>query len=378
MNFDKIKKRLNNISQIIGQAVKVSKQFALGAGIATIATGATAAAGTNQPQLTLDPKVAAERRTLSKLSGKYLLKRAITNDMSFGHASHSSHSSHSSHYSSSSSGHASHASHYSSTAPYNPPPTALSAPSHYSGASVTPPEQPKTRVRVIEGVITPVYTPNDSTNPASTTVIVPPAYSSNIVFSENFNGLNESSEKWTIGSLIAGAKFTDKEIGVSVTGGQFKVAPRTGLENRSYSGLISKNTWDMTAAHARVEVPQITNGTPNTIFAMGLDNDNWYGFVTESDKLFLQIKIGGKKNSTQLPYSKIKHRFWRLRHEVIDGEILWETSADGENWTIVRKLVVDLDLTKMYIYLGAGTYLSETAPGTAIFDNFKLVVHKER
>lgn len=133
----------------------------------------------------------------------------------------------------------------------------------------------------------------------------------------------------------------------------------------------------MTASHARLEVSQVTNGAANTIFAIGTDDENWYGFVFESGKLYLQAKINGKKNSLNIPYSAVRHRFWRLRHEATLDQILWETSADGQTWVIVRSAPIQIDLTTCYIYMGAGTYLKEVDPGVALFDSLRLVVHSE-
>jgi hypothetical protein len=129
----------------------------------------------------------------------------------------------------------------------------------------------------------------------------------------------------------------------------------------------------MTDALARVEVLQVTNGTADTIFAVGWNSDNWYGFVSESGKLFMQSKIRGLKSSTSIPYSVTQHRFWRLRHDASADELLWETSADGQVWTARRTLTPDSSLSNVRIYLGAGTYHPEASPGFAIFDNFRFV-----
>jgi hypothetical protein len=201
---------------------------------------------------------------------------------------------------------------------------------------------------------------------------------STVVLSDYFSNKAVSSQKWKPGSLTAGSSFTDEGIEIAEEDGKLQVKPRSGVSTRSYNGYVTTSTWDMTAAHARVEVLQITEGTANTIFAVGSDSNNWYGFVIEGGKLYMQSKIGGKKNSTDIPYSATQHRFWRLRHEATDNQILWETSPDGENWTVRRRLTPQLSLTDLYIYLGAGTYLNESNPGTAVFDNFRLVAHVEQ
>jgi hypothetical protein len=187
-----------------------------------------------------------------------------------------------------------------------------------------------------------------------------------------------SMKKWKPGSLTAGQSYTDREVGVAIEEGKLKIKPRAGVEGRSYNGWITASSWDMTAAHVRVEVSQVTGGAADTIFATGIDSNNWYGFVFESGKLYLQVKIDGKKNSTNIPYSPRQHRFWRLRHEATEDQILWETSADGQTWVIQRQAPSQIPLNACYVYLGAGTYLNETNPGVAVFDSFRLVVHSEQ
>lgn len=185
-------------------------------------------------------------------------------------------------------------------------------------------------------------------------------------------------KKWKSGSLTAGLRYTDRDVRVSVQDGKLTITPRTGITERSYNGWVTASSWDMTAAHARVEVSQVTAGAADTIFAIGIDSDNWYGFVLESGKLYLQMKIAGKKNSTNIAYSPLRHHFWRLRHEATTDQILWETSADEQTWVVVGEVPTQIPLTNCYIYLGAGTYLNETDPGVAVFDSFRLVVHTEQ
>lgn len=199
-----------------------------------------------------------------------------------------------------------------------------------------------------------------------------------MVLSDYFADDAISEAKWRVGSLTAGESFTDRQIEVVEEGGQLRVSPRTGVTGRAYSGLITNKAWDMTGAHARVEVLQATQATANTIFAIGTDSDNWYGFVVESGKLFMQSKVSGRKNSTDVPYSLGRHKHWRIRHEEALNQILWETSPNGQNWTVQRRLAASLPLTEMYLHMGAGTYRSEIDPGAALFDNFRFVIHTEQ
>lgn len=147
MNSDKISTRLKQTWQAARKTANISKQIVIGAGVVTLASGTAAGSSSaNQPAVHLDPKIVSERRVLSKLAGKFILKRSRGGRYSFAqHRSHSSHSSHSSHYSSSSSGHASH---YSS-----------SSTSSYPSYSYTPAATPTPTAA------TPNVTPSPKSNP---------------------------------------------------------------------------------------------------------------------------------------------------------------------------------------------------------------------
>jgi len=182
--------------------------------------------------------------------------------------------------------------------------------------------------------------------------------------------------KWRLGCLTAGPKFIDDKVTVVEHNEVLEITPRAGIANRSYNGYLTQTAWDFTAAHARVDVLQTTDGSADTIFAIGIDSNNWYGFVVENGKLYLQSKVNGRRNSETFKYEATDYRSWRLRHEAALNQILWETSADGTNWTVLRRVTPEFSLESIYVSLAAGTYTPEAEPGLAVFDNFKLVIHR--
>jgi len=360
MDFPKLRKNLRSLLTSIGRVGAFSKNLTLSAGLITFASGQPA----NQPKAPIDPKLSEQKSEISRYSSKYLLKSAA-NSLSRlfaqhrSHSSHSSHASHSSHYSSGSGhqSHSSHASHYSSSSPAPPQP---SHSSHYSASSTPAPIR---------------------SSPSSPSLRVPPPAAqppttSTVVLSDYFDDRLRAVTKWRLGCLTAGSSFTDSAVKVVEENARLEITPRAGIPGRSYNGYITLTSWDFTAAHARVDVFQTTNGTADTIFAIGKDSDNWYGFIVENGKLYLQSKIKGRKNSQDVPYDAIEHTSWRLRHEASMNEILWETSADGETWTVRRRVTPQIPLEAIYVTLAAGTYLPEAEPGMAAFDKFRLVVHR--
>jgi hypothetical protein len=109
-----------------------------------------------------------------------------------------------------------------------------------------------------------------------------------------------------------------------------------------------------------------------TVFAIGIDSDNWYGFVAEEGMLYLQSKVKGVKSPKSVPYSAARHRFWRFRLDSASNTVTWETSPDGSTWEAQRRETLQMDITAVHVTLSAGTYKETKAPGTAVFDNFRL------
>src|ERR1051325_10591751 len=374
MEFPKLKKNVGFLLLALERVKSYSKNIALSAGLLSLTSGQ----GLSQPKVPIDPKLSVQKSTISKYSAKYLL-RAASSSLTNLFAQHRSHSSHSSHYSSTGSGHdshSSHVSHYSSSSPSPLP----SHSSHYSGSAPpirTTPSLPSHSSHYSGS------NPPTRTNPSSSESTMLPNTSlpgetgtSTVVLSDYFDDAVRAVIKWKLGCLTAGPNFTDKDVTVVERNASLEITPRAGVSTRSYNGYITQLARDFTASHARVDVFQTAEGSADTIFAIGIDNNNWYGFVVENGKLYLQSKINGRKNSATLRYDPTDHRCWRLRHEATLNQILWETSPDGTNWTILRRATPEISLDNIYVSLAAGTYTPEVEPGLAAFDNFKFVIHR--
>src|SRR5207249_2155006 len=101
----------------------------------------------------------------------------------------------------------------------------------------------------------------------------PTTNKSSVVLFDYFTDELASRKKWTPGSLTSGPRYTDPEVRVAIQEGKLTITPRTGVAERSYNGWVTTSAWNMTAAHARVEVSEVTSGQADTIFAVGTDSD---------------------------------------------------------------------------------------------------------
>jgi hypothetical protein len=345
MEFPRLKKRFKALLSSVECVVDSSKRIVLSAGLLTLTSGQSAA----QPKIPADPKQTLEKSQISKYSAKYLLRAAAGSFSQMlaqhrshsSHSSHRSHSSHSSHYSSSST--PSHASHYSSSYPAPAPTPAPSTP-------------PRTTVRP------------RSSSPDSAPLR---GSGSSFGFSDGFDGGPRTSPRWVAGALNADDASYDEQVTVVERNRRLEIAPLANVTGRHFNGYMSAGEWDLTGARVGVEVVQAAEAA-DTVFAIGVDSDNWYGFVAEEGTLYLQSKVKGVKSPKSVPYSAARHRFWRFRLDSASNTVTWETSPDGSSWEAQRRETLQLDITAVHVTLSAGTYKETKSPGTAVFDNFRL------
>jgi hypothetical protein len=173
------------------------------------------------------------------------------------------------------------------------------------------------------------------------------------------------------GALNADDASYDPQVNVIERNRRLEIIPLADAKGRHFNGYLSAGEWNLTGARVGVEVVQAAEDA-DTVFAVGVDSDNWYGFVAEEGTLYLQSKVNGVKSPKSVPYSAARHRFWRFRLDTASNTVTWETSPDGSSWEAQRRETLQLDITAVHVTLSAGTYKETKSPGTAVFDNFRL------
>jgi hypothetical protein len=191
-------------------------------------------------------------------------------------------------------------------------------------------------------------------------------------FKDTFDGTASGSTRWATGALNADEASQDAEVTVVERNRRLEITPRPNLPGRHFNGYLSAAELDLTGAKVGVEVVQAAADAADTVFAIGVDSNNWYGFVAEGGTLYLQSKVNGSKSPKSVPYSSAQHRFWRFRLDAIKNTVSWETSSDGIIWSSQREEALQLDITALHVTLSAGTYQVTKSPGTAVFDNFSI------
>lgn len=190
---------------------------------------------------------------------------------------------------------------------------------------------------------------------------------------DDFAGEARDPRRWRAGVISEGAGAFDTNIAVAQQAGKLTITPRTRSSGLHHNGYVSARTWDMTDGVVSVELAQVLDpaSAGDTTFALSIDATHWVRFTQESQSLLMQ-SMDGTRSSQSVAYDPVQHRVLRLRHARDTGELLWEASPDGVQFTLLRRWTNTLPVSAMWIELEAGTFQSAVTVGSAQFDNLRF------
>ena len=194
---------------------------------------------------------------------------------------------------------------------------------------------------------------------------------------DDFNDNAQDPAKWTFGTIqgavYSGTTAWDASIPVLERNQRLEISPQANVSRDHYNGYVSVSAWNLTNARASVEVVQAAaGGSTNTQLALCLDAGNFYMISVEGAQLRFEQVINRERSTVSIAYNAAQHRHWRIRHDPTSDSIIFETSADGQAWTVRRTMSRQLQITSLRAEISAGTWEAIIAPGTTIFDNFRL------
>jgi hypothetical protein len=187
--------------------------------------------------------------------------------------------------------------------------------------------------------------------------------------------------KWQGNSLFSG--FTDPSVATAESAQRLQIGPLfAGQSGSHYNGIRSTNTHNFAGAYSYVELvqPPSASTKADAMFTVGIDPHNYYRIYVEEGIFICQARIGGtKSNLFTAAYNAATHRYWRIRHDAVSGNVVFETASDNGGlpgtWTIRHSgswNSSSVPLSGVRFELKAGTWQPEpSAPGTVIFDNFR-------
>ena len=163
----------------------------------------------------------------------------------------------------------------------------------------------------------------------------------------------------------------NSQIQVVQGNGQLQIQPLSN--GTGYNGYASLRSFNMTSAALSAQVVEATSGSgaTDTSFVLSVDGSNWYRFIVEGGQLYLQTMTAGAKAGVSVPFNLALQSYWRFRHDAVPNRMIFETSADGISWTAQWESPISVPIDKLAVGLNAGTWSSESAPGTAIFANLR-------
>lgn len=178
--------------------------------------------------------------------------------------------------------------------------------------------------------------------------------------SDNFND-DVLGPLWGVYEISATAMETNHAAVVSIPGAPAK-----------FAGFVSKSAYSLLGCHGVIEVVQAPQHK-STVAHVSFSPDPSSGAdLVEFRQIdhalaFSLVSAGVATDDCVIPYLPVAHRFWRVRE--LAGQILWETSPNGQTWTIQRLETAPAFLSAVRVDFGVIPLAADVA-GVGIFDNF--------
>ena len=182
---------------------------------------------------------------------------------------------------------------------------------------------------------------------AAGTVIKPPF----TALSDDFTTL-DTTTKWTASG------------GVVLDTGRVKLPVLTGYP----ATLQTKRRYDLTASsiYGQVTMPAVGAGSRGVSLTLRLDASNRLMFISSGGSLLAREVVAGTPTTEVLGVSDT---WWRIRES--EGNVLWDTSPDGNTWTNRWSQPVAFAIGALDLMVNAGYYGTETATD-AYLDNVNV------
>ncbi|HEY1402782.1 MAG TPA: S8 family peptidase, partial [Pyrinomonadaceae bacterium] len=140
-----------------------------------------------------------------------------------------------------------------------------------------------------------------------------------------------------------------------------------------YNGIVSASAFDLRDRIVQVEVPQTASqaGWVETFFQLYLDEGNYFTISSSNNAVACDVWINGVRDRSGSTWNG--NSFWRYRHNIDANTVSFETSANGSTWTTLKTVAAPFALNALKARIISGAWgTGNSAPGTAIFDNFRI------
>jgi hypothetical protein len=184
--------------------------------------------------------------------------------------------------------------------------------------------------------------------------------------SDDFHHHAITARLWPTTYQTPPAMITDNGSQLFVALGTSTTAAYSGVQTKSY------NFGDMRTVIEVDNVPGANGATVEIAWRSTTNSDRLHMYVDGATLYFGQVTTTGP-DDLGAPYDPIAMKFWQLRHDLSAVDVAFDTSADGQTWTTLRRIYPAISLSSVYIEIQAGTYKSVATPGFAALDNFAMI-----
>lgn len=190
-----------------------------------------------------------------------------------------------------------------------------------------------------------------------------------VLLEDNFNDNSRDTAKWTFGSVV----FENAAVGVAETNQQLEITPLALTGSPAIYGYKSINAYDLSRREASVRIAADIGTGTEAWLVVALDVDNYLRTWVAGGNIQTRSRVAASNsNQDHGPFSFTTHTYWRIRHDALTDEIVWEYSANGSSWTELRRLARPFAITALTAYLSGGTGASMASPALVKFDDFSL------
>jgi hypothetical protein len=183
--------------------------------------------------------------------------------------------------------------------------------------------------------------------------------------SDDFSTGSVDTTKWS--AVVSGSAT------ITQSGGQLSMTSPAGATTKPY--LVSLQQFNMTGTSVQCQVISVGNQSlvSNEVepVLLMIDHNNYVSWLINQGNIIPTSFTAGVGDFADFtPYNSAVHKYFRIRES--NGQTYWETSADGNTWTIVSQRNNPISMTNLAARIDGGTYASEASSTTAIFDNFSI------
>jgi hypothetical protein len=163
--------------------------------------------------------------------------------------------------------------------------------------------------------------------------------------------------------------YWDTNCVAAIQSGRVRFAPDSDLT--ADCGFELTTAWDLRGESIHIEIPQVVTATDATTYFSITDyNGSQASFNIQNGGLGLWL-CDPNCSMSAITYSPTDHRWLRYRDD--GGELLFETSPDGTNWTERLRRTPGFGLGQISVTMGVAAPTASSAPGETLIDNYNVV-----